>query len=486
MFSGEKVVRTPLQSLRNWTPYPFEDDLLTEQHSFEAALERLEGFIKEDTKKHKGNGLNKPILCVFTDHPDEHLVILAMQVGLETDCILSKIMHVHSKEVAPPTTGLFDDQMNVDEVHEGAVALRFSAGPDHQAQKEGSVEIETVEGEVYSFNPGSAPHEAGEKMVLLTDDGREAIGLYKTHATDDEGNSIKVKATRTDRLERLDYVIKAGKTVSKEDPEIAKSICWPIGAIDEKQANTLTKSQWDPAKQELKNSEDELVLPLLGVVMPAIPEQFYFVRPGRKNVAKQLRLLVRRKNCKTLTGQECLAEDRAFKICVGLAQAVDRIHSSGLRHTDLSWRNILADEKTGDVYLIDVDSCHSAGQQKKTAVLGTPFFMAPELLAGKKPTVESDRYALAKNIYGTLMFDERDKNGELLYPNGINSSFFFLGKEDTKGNLSKPDEKDEQRFKRYGESLEALFIRAFQKGWDDPQKRPDAEEWADELIKQIS
>ena len=219
IISGEKVVRTPLQSLRNWTPYPYEDDLLTEQHSFEAALERLEGFIKEDTKKHKGNGLNKPILCVFTDHPDVHLVIDAIQLRLGTDCLLSKIMHVHSKEVVPPTKGLFDgDPMDVDEVHDEKVVSRFSAGPDDQAQREGSVEIETVEGEVYSFNPGSASHEAGEKMVLLTDDGREAIGLYKTHATDGEGHSIKVKATRAERLRRLDYVIKAGKTVSKQDP----------------------------------------------------------------------------------------------------------------------------------------------------------------------------------------------------------------------------------------------------------------------------
>ena len=142
--------------------------------------------------------------------------------------------------------------------------------------------------------------------------------------------------------------------------------------------------------------------------------------------------------------------------------------------------------KRRGTYIIDVDSCHSAGQQEKTAVLGTPGFLAPELLAGKKPTVESDLYALAKNIYGTLMFDERDKNGELLYPNGINSSRFFLGEEDSKGNLSKPDGKDEQRFKRYGKSIETLFLQAFQKGWDDPHKRPAAEEWADELNEQIS
>jgi len=483
IISGKKVKRIGLKAPAAFKRLLVDDHqhLLADQaqHDFDSALAKLEKFIGEDQKKHKENRLAKPVLCVFTDRPDVYLAVDAIQFTVGEDCLLSKIILVHTKGHKSTTHGLFDEQCDVEKVHtDGNIAARFCGVDSDLLQNEDLVEIESTENEVFSFDPDSKKDEAGEKLVFLTVNKRHAIGLYKDHTTDKEGHTKKVTINRADRLKRLNNVISEGEEAKENAPEIAESICWPVGIIDEKKTRNLESSHWSPERIKLKDNA-KLINPLLGVIMPAIPEEFIFQRKIGEPACVELRYLIGRNRCEKFTGKKWLLNKTALNICKNLAVAVDQIHTAGLRHTDLSWRNVLADHNTGKVYIIDVDSCHAASMQKRSAVLGTHGFLAPELARRKIaiPTVESDLFALAKLNYGTLMFDGKNE------PDGYGawSSRFFLGTPDSEGNLCKPGEMDEERFGRLGGVLEELFVRAFKDGWDDPDKRPTAGLWAEAL-----
>src|SRR6202167_447951 len=94
-----------------------------------------------------------------------------------------------------------------------------------------------------------------------------------------------------------------------------------------------------------------------------------------------------------------LPEDKALDIarqlCAGLAAA----HAKGVLHRDLKPANIMLDGR-GQVVITDfglaglADQIHGADIRS-----GTPAYMAPEQLAGKEVTAQSDLYALGLVLY---------------------------------------------------------------------------------------
>ena len=89
------------------------------------------------------------------------------------------------------------------------------------------------------------------------------------------------------------------------------------------------------------------------------------------------------------------ATDIARQLCAGLAAA----HAKGVLHRDLKPANIMLDGR-GQVVMTDfglaglTDQIHGADVRS-----GTPAYMAPEQLAGKEVTVQSDIYALGLVLY---------------------------------------------------------------------------------------
>jgi serine/threonine protein kinase len=80
----------------------------------------------------------------------------------------------------------------------------------------------------------------------------------------------------------------------------------------------------------------------------------------------------------------------ARKLCAGLAAA----HDKGVLHRDLKPANVMIDGR-GQVVITDFGLAAFAGQLDRTHVReGTPAYMAPEQLAGKEVSVQSDVYAL--------------------------------------------------------------------------------------------
>ncbi len=89
---------------------------------------------------------------------------------------------------------------------------------------------------------------------------------------------------------------------------------------------------------------------------------------------------------------------RARRIARSLADVVDHLHTCGITHGDLSGRNVLVDGAT--VSLIDFGLGRTVDQTTRAGPdAWTPRYVAPELLAGGRPTPASDRYAAATLVY---------------------------------------------------------------------------------------
>jgi hypothetical protein len=106
------------------------------------------------------------------------------------------------------------------------------------------------------------------------------------------------------------------------------------------------------------------------------------------------------------------ALDVAHQICAGLAAA----HESGVLHRDLKPANIMLDGR-GKVRITDFGLAAQAGEVGAGSSAGTPAYMAPEQIAGRQASVQSDLYALGLVLYeiftGRRAFERRTSAGVL-------------------------------------------------------------------------
>ncbi len=67
----------------------------------------------------------------------------------------------------------------------------------------------------------------------------------------------------------------------------------------------------------------------------------------------------------------------------------------GAKYQDISFGNLFFNPDNGDVLICDNDNV-SFDNSKPGGVLGTPGFMAPEIVRGeKRPSKDTDRYSLS-------------------------------------------------------------------------------------------
>jgi len=107
-----------------------------------------------------------------------------------------------------------------------------------------------------------------------------------------------------------------------------------------------------------------------------------------------------------LNEQRPLSIDRAVRIATGIADALDYIHNHGVVHRDLKPENIMVDAEDR-IKLIDFGIASNQGARRITfakfsQTMGTPDYISPEQVKGKRGDARSDIYALGVMLYEML------------------------------------------------------------------------------------
>ena len=203
-----------------------------------------------------------------------------------------------------------------------------------------------------------------------------------------------------------------------------------------------------------------------------------------------------------------------FQIGVNIARGVKRLHAAGLAHSDLSYKNVLIDPVSKTAAIIDIDGLVVPGLFAPD-VIGTPDFIAPEVLATlhlnikdpnrKLPNIQTDKHALAVLIYMYLLYRHPLKGGkffgadieadeEVKLAMGTKALFIEHPTDKSNQNLKREYGDNLQKFKPWtdlaktpytivGPYLKDLFDLAFIKGLHNPNERPPASMWEQALIK---
>lgn len=281
-----------------------------------------------------------------------------------------------------------------------------------------------------------SPHPVGEGAsgaVFLSVDRKSAVKLFKAPTPDRQGAMQKI----------------LGEYNCVASDEYWRSLfCWPDGLVTE---------------------------PCLGIRMPAIPAGY---RP--------LVRLFLSKCYARLARQEKSWYSRLL-MALRLARAVARLHRTGLAHSDLSPNNIYVEPVNGRIIVIDIDGLVVQGFLPPQ-VIGTPEYIAPELLAGGgMPSWSTDRHALAVLIYQFLLY-RHPLRGPKKYSNepeederrALGQDAIFI---------EHPTDRSNRPTRGFwpseilGATIKTLFQRAFVEGLRNPAARPTAGDWESAIAR---
>ncbi len=333
----------------------------------------------------------------------------------------------------------------------------------------GLVTVQTTDGRTVQLR-GTPLASGAEKIAFLSQDGREVVAFYY--------GALRDRGERVERLQRI---------ISSYDPTRGagsgywrNAFCWPTGMVDGARAV--------PADFARAHS---LSQPPLGVVMPVYRDAFFMHDRFGNRVEKEVRWFTGRKAGALVQDVEKGSLLTRLQVCMRLARAVRRLHFAGLAHSDLSNRNVLVDLRGGDACVIDIDALVVPGLAPPT-VLGTPGYMAPEVVAGKAlPSIETDRHALSVLFYelllqrhplrGTLVHSTRSAEEDEQLSMGVKALFVEHGSD----RRNRSDVPITVPVEALGPHLTPLMRRAFEDGLHAPARRPDAVEWEEALYRTL-
>lgn len=165
-----------------------------------------------------------------------------------------------------------------------------------------------------------------------------------------------------------------------------------------------------------------------------------------------------------------------------IAKAFGELEKSNLSYCDISGNNILV--QTGDaasIKMIDVDNIYVAGKGKAT-VLGTPRYIAPEVISRQKnPDVLSDNYSLAVILFELLRVGHPYISDEIMDGTPEDEELALAG-----GCEYVNDENSTNMLPEdivFTEKLKVLFEKCFVNGKNNRLERPSAKEFEYALLE---
>ncbi|MCC8045065.1 MAG: serine/threonine-protein kinase [Clostridiales bacterium] len=194
------------------------------------------------------------------------------------------------------------------------------------------------------------------------------------------------------------------------------------------------------------------------------------------------------------------AEPSFYMLCraaYNLTRGYEKLHARGYSYRDISFGNLFFDPENGEVLICDNDNV-SVNSWNDSGVLGTPGFMAPEIVLGKAyPSRNTDLHSLAVLLF-YMFFINHPLNGRLeanikcmdlpamerLY--GSDPVFIF-----------DPDDRRNRPVRGihdnaiiywglYPEYLKNLFTQAFTVGLKSPNRRVTERQWMDAISELMS
>ncbi len=104
-----------------------------------------------------------------------------------------------------------------------------------------------------------------------------------------------------------------------------------------------------------------------------------------------------------LNEEKKLSPERAVKTALGICQALQYIHNHGIIHRDLKPEHVLVDSEN-HIKLVDFGLAGQTGARRITfanlsQITGSPEYISPEQVKGKRGDGRSDLYALGVMLY---------------------------------------------------------------------------------------
>jgi DNA-binding helix-hairpin-helix protein with protein kinase domain len=175
-------------------------------------------------------------------------------------------------------------------------------------------------------------------------------------------------------------------------------------------------------------------------------------------------------------------------VALELADSFLRLHSLGLCYSDISFGNLFFDPVTGEIAICDNDNVAVDGEGI-SGVLGTPRFMAPEIVCGlARPAANTDLYSLAVMLFYIFMMHhplEGRREREIgcldlaamqkLY--GSEALFIFDPKQGANRPVAGVHNNATLFWNFYPGYVRDIFTRAFTEGLRDPTARVRESEW---------
>lgn len=349
------------------------------------------------------------------------------------------------------------------------------------------ISVKAVSGKTYQYVWTDEPATGAMKDVYFAPDKTYVVAFFKTPQNP---NSIE-------RLENLVGRYRQGIFEGEAGNYWEQIYCWPCDLIR------------DGGK--------------VGLIVPAYRPEFFFKYGSKifdiKNEEKQGDWFTNpwHRYC-NLDPRETGDWRSYFDICLLLARGIRRMHTAGLAHSDLSYKNVLIDPISHAIAIIDIDGL-VVPSKFPPDVEGTGEFIAPEVYATmhlpisdrnrKVPCKETDLHALAVLIYmyllcrhpleGKKIWDMNDADRDKVLAYG-EKAVFVENPKDTCNRYTwewvkknEPPSRvrylfpwrdlDKLPYTVLGPYLKPLVERAFIDGLHDPAKRPPAFEWEDALMR---